>query len=344
MNRRRNNQLIQAAARRLEVEARELDASLILLRWEGRSVVVSQTRSPYSTQVARLITQDTFRTREFLARAGFPVVPSCRLRAASELDGPNSRAFVEAHERLVVRPNHGGGGWGVLPVVPRGDALGRAVQKAAQLDPRGEVLIERYLEGDRLRVALVGGRYLACARIAPPVLIGNGELTARQLVTALNADPRRAAQTELALDPLDRIELDTTLQVALATAGLTLDDPVPDGERIALVTAHIEVEDWTARLHPGWVALAERACRGLGADVAGVDLIGPRPAFAEEPGSDPAAAFLGVELCPDLHLHALPTQGDAQPVFEAFVAYALGMPDAPRPMPVVTLDFGGDEA
>jgi hypothetical protein len=36
-----------------------------------------------------------------------------------------------------------------------------------------------------------------------------------------------------------------------------------------------------------------------------------------------------------LHLHALPTQGAARPVFDRFVAYCLQLDGAPRPCAAV---------
>jgi cyanophycin synthetase len=78
------------------------------------------------------------------------------------------------------------------------------------------------------------------------------------------------------------------------------------------------------------VAVAERACALLGVDVGGVDLRGPLDAFARAPELSAGTAWLlEVNVLPALHLHALPTEGAARPVFEAFVAYCLQLPGAP---------------
>ena len=81
---------------------------------------------------------------------------------------------------------------------------------------------------------------------------------------------------------------------------------------------------------PIWVAIAEQACGWLGVDVGGVDLRGPMAAFMAAPAlAAGTACLLEVNVLPALHLHALPTQGAARPVFEAFVAYCLQLPGAP---------------
>jgi cyanophycin synthetase len=92
--------------------------------------------------------------------------------------------------------------------------------------------------------------------------------------------------------------------------------------------------DLTEALHPGWRALAERACSLTGVDVGGIDFRGPAEAFERPPArawSPGEAALLEINVLPALNLHALPTTGRARPVFEAFVAYCLSLPGAPAP-------------
>jgi D-alanine-D-alanine ligase-like ATP-grasp enzyme len=106
------------------------------------------------------------------------------------------------------------------------------------------------------------------------------------------------------------------------------------GTDIELLCDELETIDWTDRLHSSWVEVAVQACHRLGVDVGGVDLRGPAEDF-ETPCEQarPGTGLLEVNVLPALHVHALPTQGQPRPVFEAFVAYCLSLPDAPDPQP-----------
>ena len=129
---------------------------------------------------------------------------------------------------------------------------------------------------------------------------------------------------------LDRID-EADLVTALACRGLDAKEVLPDGAMIELPFEEAEVIDRTEALHREWKEVAHRACSLLGVDVGGVDLRGTREDFSVSPGQGGPAALLEVNVLPALHLHALPTRGDTQPVFEAFVAYCLQMRGAPPP-------------
>lgn len=340
----RTNQLLVAAAQRLGVKAEPLSADpsdyFMVLREGERAVIVSKTRSPFLTQVAQTLSNNKHVSRQRLAAAGLPCVPDRLVDAPLEPDDEALLAWLYQHRRLVVKPNWGNRAHGVSMGITTMEGLVQACAAARADDLDEEAVVEPELAGVNVRVAVVGGRTVAAVRVERPLLVGDGRTSPAALIEQLNADPRRGSWAQPSLAPMDQIEADDELERILAHHGATLDEPLPVGVRVELVGEEAETIDCTDELHPGWAALAERACALLGVDVGGVDLRGPREELAEPPPlhwRPGMAALLEVNVLPALHLHALPTRGTPRPVFEAFVEYCLQRPGAPAPCGEVEL-------
>lgn len=346
----RTNQLIVAAAERLGIEAtalaREHTDFFMRLCWREapggpRAVIVSKTRSPFLTEVAQTLANNKFVARELLGARGLPVVPGELFDESSDPRTDESaaarvRELLAQWGRVVVKPNWGNRGIGIVTDVRELDELLAAVEFAREHDRDEEVLIEPWIAGSNLRVAIVGGQVVAAAEVTRPCLHGDGRSTILQLVATLNADARRGSWDRPSLAPMDIIE-DELVAERVAVGGHGLDDVLALGEQIELCFEELEVIDRSDELHPGWAAVAAEAATALGVDVAGVDLRGPIEQFTRRGPEDAhgSAGILEVNALPALHLHALPTIGQPRPVFEAFVAYCLQLPDAPRPCAAV---------
>lgn len=327
----RTNRLIIAAAERLGVEWAPLGSEhsdfFLRLRAHGREVIISKTRSPFLTEVAQTLANNKFLAREQLERRGLPVIPGLLL---DERRGPeHAREYLDRWQQLVVKPNWGNRGVGVIGPIHDFEHLQAAYDHARAIDRDEEVLVEPFVPGINLRIAIVGGRFVAAAEIRRPRLIGDGRRSILELVAALNEDPSRAPSGESTLVVLDEIELDM-VEDRLAPEGLELDDVLAPEREVELVFEEVEVIDRSDELDPGWIAVAEQAAALLGIDVAGVDLRGPADELlGAAPPERRLAGLLEVNALPALHLHELPTQGSPRPVFEDFVRYCLQLPGAP---------------
>jgi D-alanine-D-alanine ligase-like ATP-grasp enzyme len=346
----RTNQLIIAAAERLGVEAtglaREHTDFFLRLRWPDapggpRAVIVSKTRSPFLTEVAQTLANNKFIARELLGALHLPVVCSELFdESCDPAEHPEAKARVrELLDRwgtVVVKPNWGNRGIGIVTDVRELDELVAAFAFAREHDRDEEVLIEPWIAGSNLRVSVIGGQVVAAAEVARPWLEGDGHTSVAQLVARLNEDARRGSWARPSLAPMDVIEHEL-VQDRLAVSGRGLDDVLAVGERIELCFDEIEIIDRTDEIDPRWAAAAAAAATALGVDVAGVDLRGPIDLFTHGGPEDARghAGIVEVNALPALHLHALPTSGRPRPVFEAFVAYCLQMPGAPQPCAAV---------
>ncbi len=298
-----------------------------------RQAIVSKTRSPFLTQVAQSLANNKHTSRALLRARGLPCVEDVLLDEDDEADGPAVRALLRRRGRVVVKPNWGNRGAGVATDVRDLATLARARDRAQALDLDEEVLVEPFVPGTNLRVAVVGGRAVAAAEVQRPRLSAGA--TAAAEVGRLNRDPRRGSWRAPRLCSLDAIEAEEDLAGHLEVYGLSLASVVPADVEVEVTGEEAEVLDRTDEVDRGWLRVAESACGWLGVDVGGVDLRGPLAAFLRPPDASGEAVLLEVNVLPALHLHALPTHGEARPVFEAFVAYCLQLPGAPPPCAVV---------
>jgi cyanophycin synthetase len=211
-------------------------------------------------------------TNRLLAGAGVPV--------PAQVVAPSLEAAEAAAQQLgwpvVIKPGNQDQGMGVVPSIRDLAALRLAFAAADRFGP-GQVLVERHIEGADHRVLVVGGRVRAVALRVAGGVVGDGVRSVAALLAQLNADPRRGIDKR---SLLIRIELDAQALSCLAEQGLTPDRVPAAGRVVALRrTANISTggtsHDVTAMIHPDNRALAERAARLVGLDVAGVDLLCP---------------------------------------------------------------------
>ena len=177
---------------------------------------------------------------------------------------------------VVIKPSNQDQGTAVVPGIRGEAALRAAFEQASRYSP-GAVLLEQHVAGDDFRLLVVGGKMLMATQRVPAGVQGDGRQTVRDLVEQTNRDPWRGRDKRSLLISL---ELDSEADGCLAEQGLQ-PDSVPEPARFVRLrrTANISTggtaRDVTARVHPDNRALAERATRIMGLDIAGVDFLCP---------------------------------------------------------------------
>lgn len=99
------------------------------------------------------LAMDKVKSKVYYERAGIPTPPSVSLQAGDDYD---ARSIVEElGTHCVVKPGTEGSALGVF-IVEGASAVDEAIEKAFTID--SEVLIERYIKGKELTVAVIGDK------------------------------------------------------------------------------------------------------------------------------------------------------------------------------------------
>lgn len=260
---------LSARARNIPVQVMQ---EVIQLGW-GRNTrkfygSFTDATSTLSTGLAR----NKLRTN-FLLRQNAVPVPACSPVNSLEMALNIAKQFGWP---VVIKPANRDQGVGVFPDIKNEDALRNAFEAAHKLSP-GAVLIEKHVEGNDYRLLIVGGKLLAASQRIPANVVGDGQSTVSALIDQVNQDPRRGVKF---YSLLVRLNLDEKAQQCLKEQGLSAEDIPVEGQFVRLrKTASMSTgatpKDVTAYIHPDNRAMAERAARLVGLDIAGVDFLCP---------------------------------------------------------------------
>lgn len=300
----------EALRRGIWVEVLDAEAGEMRLSHGGRSVVTRESLSEYTSAVAMSRCDDKRLTRRLVAEAGI-VVPKGRLATFDSDD----RAFLAEVGDVVVKPTRGEQGKGITVGVNGRDELEAALTRAREQHP--EVLIEQRAAGDDLRLVVIDGRVVAAALRIPAEVVGTGHHTVRELIEVQSR--RRSAAT----GGESRIPVDEVTEGTVKEAGWSLDDVLPEGERLRVRrTANLHqggtIHDVTAEVNPTLCDVAVAAAEAIGIPVTGIDLL-VADITAQE------YAFIEANERPGLANH------EPQPTAKAFVDYLFpGTPAVPQ--------------
>lgn len=260
--------LVDEAQRRgIRVEVIDAENGYFRLTHGGRSVVCRESLSELTSAVAMSRCADKRVTARLLAGAGLavPAQTMAGTRAHNE-------AFLREHGAIVVKPLDGEQGQGIAVNLRSIEEVETAIEHASHFG--GGVLLERFCEGQDLRIVVIGHQVVAAAVRQPATVVGDGRSSIAELIDKQSR--RRAAAT----GGESRIPVDGETRRCLAGQGHALEDVLPFGESLAVRrTANLHtggtIHDVTARLHPALKAAAEQASRVLDIPVTGLDFLVP---------------------------------------------------------------------
>jgi cyanophycin synthetase len=245
----------------------------IQIGWGSRAKRVAHAMSGATSAIAVRTARSKYHTNRLLAEAGVPV-PRCAV--ATTLD-----AARDAARRLgwpvVVKPSDMEGGIAVTTGIDSDDGLARAFA-AVRAQGSQAALVERHVEGDDHRLLVVRDRLLIATRRTPGGVTGDGEHRVAELVALANTDPRRGGDKQS--DLLVELTLNDEAHACLAQQGLTPEAIVAPDRFVRLrhganISQGGTAHDVTDRVHPDNRALAIRAARIVGLDIAGIDMLCP---------------------------------------------------------------------
>ncbi|MCY0880084.1 MAG: cyanophycin synthetase [Firmicutes bacterium] len=322
---------IVEAARRRDIPVARLDDRNFVRLGQGvhqRRIMASMadTTSVVGVDAA----QDKRLTLKLLEDAGLPVPEGRLVQSAEQL----AAVFQEMSPPLVLKPVHGHQGRGVAMHLTTLDALRAAFRAASAVAP-GPFVVEREIPGTPYRLLVVGDRMVAASERRVPQVTGDGKQTIKELVAALNQDPRRGPHHGF---PLSWVILDEEARATLLDQGWTEDSVPPSGavvflRRSANLSTGATARDVTDAVSPLLAREAVRAARAVGLDIAGVDIVAPR---LDQPLTATGGAILEVNAAPGLRMHLYPDQGAPRPVGDAIVDYLFGHRPSRIPVAAIT--------
>jgi cyanophycin synthetase len=304
--------IVQAAVARNIPFRRMTEGSMVMFGWGSRQRRIQAAEIDATGAIAESIAQDKELTKKLLDAAGVPV-PQGR----SVVDPDDAwAAALEIGLPVVIKPKDGNQGKGVTVNVTTREQLDAGFKAASEF--RDDILVERYLPGHDYRLLVVGDKLVAAARREPPQVIGDGKHTVRELVDAVNRDPRRGDghATSLTKIRFDDIALGTLVQ-----QGMNADSVPALGQRVVLrnnanLSTGGTATDVTDDVHPEVAERAIAAAHMIGLDICGVDLVADS---VLKPMEDVGGGIVEVNAAPGLRMHLAPSFGKPRAIGEAII-------------------------
>ncbi|MBB2887431.1 MULTISPECIES: N-acetylglutaminylglutamine synthetase [Pseudomonas] len=258
--------IVEEAHRRgIEVQVDDAQAGLFTLIHGSRRVRCRESLSDLTSAISMTLCQDKSLTHKVLKNAGLKL-PAQQLAGSAD----DNLAFLDEHERVVVKPLDGEQGQGVAVDLRSIEEVQQAIENARAFDSR--VLLESFHEGLDLRILVIGFEVVAAAIRRPAEVVGDGQHSIGALIEAQSRRRQAATSGE------SKIPLDQETQRTLQAAGYDYASILPAGEHLFVRrTANLHtggiLEDVTAILHPALVDAAVRAARALDIPMVGLDLM-----------------------------------------------------------------------
>lgn len=288
----------EAQKRGIYVEVLDAEDGYFELTFGGRSIVCRESLTELTSAIAMSRCDDKATTHRVLRSAGLRVPCHIKVR-----DQQQAKAYLEKHGALVVKPARGEQGAGISVDVRDQKALKSAIDEARAICDT--VILEEYVNGDDLRIVVIGEEVAAAAIRKPAEIVGNGRDPIKELIDKQSR--RRAAAT----GGESRIPMDRETERCVNEAGYTLDSVLPENERLTVrKTANLHtggtIHDVTDKLHSKLREAAIDAARAIDIPVTGLDFIVPAV-------DEPDYAIIEANERPGLANH------EPQPTAERFI-------------------------
>ncbi len=303
--------IVDAAVARGIPYRRLTQGSMVQFGWGSKQRRIQAAETDTTSAIAESIAQDKDLTKQLLHAAGVPVPLGRPVDSLEEA----WQVAQESGVPVVVKPQDGNQGKGVTVNITDREAFNAAYETAERY---GNVMVERFLPGHDYRLLVVGHKLVAAARREPPLVVGDGVQTVRQLVDQVNADPRRG---EGHATSLTKIRFDDIAIGRLQEQGLEPESVPEKGRRVILrnnanLSTGGTATDVTDEVHPEVAARVVAAARMVGLDICGVDVVCESML---RPLEEQSGGIVEVNAAPGLRMHLNPSYGKGRDVGQAVI-------------------------
>ena len=320
--------IVDAAVARGIPIRRLTDGSLVQFGWGAKQRRIQAAEIDTTSAIAESIAQDKDLTKSLLHAAGVPVPMGRPAHSVEE-------AWAIAQEvglPVVVKPQDGNQGKGVSVNITDRAAFDAAYATAERY---GVVMVEKFLPGHDYRLLVVGNKLVAASRREPPLVVGDGKHTVRQLVDQVNADPRRGTGHSTSLT---KIRFDDIAIGRLREQDLEPESVPVKGRRVILrnnanLSTGGTATDVTDDVHPEVAARVIEAAQMVGLDICGVDVVCES---VMRPLEEQNGGIVEVNAAPGLRMHISPSYGKGRDVGKAVIDHMYPNGDNGR-VPVIAV-------
>ena len=273
---------------------------------------IQASMTGHTSAIAVEVADEKSDAKDHLSKSGIPVPKG---RKVSTLEEALS-VYEEIGAAVVVKPEVGNHGKGSTINITDSEQLKTAFLAAKKW--HHYVIVEEFVEGEDYRLLVIDGKLVAAAKRDPAHIVGDGQLSIKELIDLVNSDPRRGFGHEKVLT---QITVDSMTERLLSLRGLSLNSVPSLNEIIYLkATANLSqggtATDVTDELHPEIRLMAERAAKIIGLDCMGVDVLALDISL---PLTSSGVKVVEVNAAPGFRMHLEPTHGQARNVAKPMI-------------------------
>lgn len=277
----KHNRLFKTAADRLGYAVRDVTGEMLEISNGSARLFVTSTNFSFESLTAYWICGNKHVSGDLLTRASLPV-PENALVSARDYRRAIG-AFQAMDKPVVVKPVRGACGRGVTVNISSARDFRRAFVNTARFC--NEILIERFVTGNHWRVTVLDGDLIVSWQRISAFVVGDGDKDVRGLIRSYNTTLLDTGDSAIGLP----IPVDRRARRDLLSQGYSLDTVPLKGEKITVILACNSAlggrtRDVTDDIHPGYVDVAVKAARAVGARFAGIDIIADDITIAPSPG------------------------------------------------------------
>lgn len=293
----------EAFKRKVKVEILDRKQNFIRLRKGRRQELIRQaTFTSRDSIVSYWLMEDKNVSKKILSEHGLSV-PDGDAFTELEIAGNSYEKFKD--KTVMVKPTNTNFGIGITMIRPQSQQKYREALDLAFSHGKS-VIVEQFIEGEEYRILTIGDKAVAVVNRIAANVIGDGKSTIKELVATKNADPHNYKFFYKYDIKLGVVEKDY-----LRSQKLTVSSVPKKGSQIFLrsnsnVSTGGDAIDYTSKIHPSYMRLAEKAAKAANAKLCGVDLIIRN---IKKPATADNYSIIEINFNPSLHIHGFVVKG-----------------------------------
>ena len=173
--------------RNVPVEILHEPSTLMQYKHKGKWHYLIGCLTEDASLIGSMICNKKYQTEMFASKVGLPVPKSTLYR-----DEQQALEFIrECGHPIVVKPIDSAGGSGITMNVSSKTSLRKAIA-AAKKASRSRPMLQETVQGDDLRILVIGGKYAGAVRRVPAMVVGDGKHTVEKLIEIENSKDHRS--------------------------------------------------------------------------------------------------------------------------------------------------------